>query len=110
MKIPSLTKIPRHKRFNFEPRYYDAVKEDISERTERIRTGKNQETSGDYRNNISEAFRKRAQSNRKDGVRQGIFVVFFAAIAIGYFQYGNVIFYAFLALIPLYIFMKLRRR
>ncbi|MFC2125799.1 hypothetical protein ACFLU5_13405 [Bacteroidota bacterium] len=110
MKIPSLTKIPGHRRFNFEPRYYDPVKEDISERTKRINAELKKESSGDYRHNISEAFRHRAYTNRKEGVTQWMFIVFFAAIFVGYLYYGNIIFYAFLALIPLYIFIKLRRR
>ena len=36
MKFPSLSRIPKNKRFNFEPRYYDPIKEDIQNRTERI--------------------------------------------------------------------------
>ena len=110
MKIPSLTRIPGHRHFQFEPRYYDPVKEDVSERTKRINAELKQENSGDYKHNISEAFKRRAYSERKDGINQWIFIVFFAAIFAGYFYYGNVIFYAFLALIPLYIFIKLRRR
>ena len=109
MKIPSLTKIPDHKRFNFEPRYYDSVKEDIAERTSRIKAELKQEQNRDYRKNISEAFSRRVRSDKRAGVTQWTFVVFFAAILIGYLYYGSMILYAFLALIPLYILYKLRR-
>ncbi len=37
MKIPSLSRLPGYKRFNFEARYYDSIKEDIKNRTERIK-------------------------------------------------------------------------
>ena len=37
MKIPSIVKIPSHKRFDFQPRHYDPVKEELQERVERIK-------------------------------------------------------------------------
>ncbi|GAB4326843.1 MAG: hypothetical protein OHK0038_00310 [Flammeovirgaceae bacterium] len=33
MKVPSIFKLPQHKRFHFTPRYYDPIKEDIANRT-----------------------------------------------------------------------------
>lgn len=37
MKLPSLVKIPKYKRFEFRPRYYDPVKEELEERVEKIK-------------------------------------------------------------------------
>ena len=36
MKLPSLSKLPKYRRFDFQPRYYDPVKEELQERVERI--------------------------------------------------------------------------
>ena len=36
-KIPSFFNTPKNRRFNLEPRYYDPVKEELSERESRIR-------------------------------------------------------------------------
>lgn len=37
MKLPSLVKIPKHKRFEFVPRHYDEQKEELLERVEKIK-------------------------------------------------------------------------
>jgi len=36
MKLPSISKIPKFKRFDYQPRYYDPAKEELQERVERI--------------------------------------------------------------------------
>lgn len=36
-KLPSLFKTPRHKKFEFKPRYYDEAKERINERREQLK-------------------------------------------------------------------------
>lgn len=36
-KIPSLFKTPRHKQFEFKPRYYNEAKERINERREQLK-------------------------------------------------------------------------
>ncbi len=43
MKLPSLTKIPRHRRFEYTPRYYDPAAEELRARTEQIRREVEQE-------------------------------------------------------------------
>jgi len=37
VKLPSLVKIPKHKQFDFAPRYYDEQKEELLERVEKIK-------------------------------------------------------------------------
>jgi hypothetical protein len=109
MKIPSLSRLPKNKRFNFQPRYYDPIKEEIEERTSRVRQELG--SSGEYyREHISSAFRQRSRRQQTSGILQFIFVISFAVIFFGYIYFGSLIFYAFLILIPLYIWIKKRQR
>ncbi len=110
MRLPTLTRLPKNKRFNFQPRYYDPIKEELQERTSRIKSELNQSTSASYRENISVAFRRRKRADKKSGVMQFGFVIFFALIFIGYLTYGEKIFFSFLILIPIYIWLKRKRR
>lgn len=109
MKIPSLSRLPKNKRFNFQPRYYDPIKEEIEERTSRIKQeiGSSREY---YREHISSGFRSRARREKTSGILQFIFVISFVIIFFGYIYFGSQIFYAFLLLIPVYIWMKRRNR
>ena len=109
MKLPSLSRLPKNKRFNFQPRYYDPIKEEIEERTSRIR--KELGDSDEYfREHISNAFRRRARTEKTSGIMQFILIISFIVIFFGYIYLGNQIFYLFLLLIPLYIWMKRRNR
>jgi hypothetical protein len=109
MKLPSLTRLPKNNRFNFQPRYYDPIKEEIEERTSRIKKELG-ESDEYYREHISSAFRRRARTQKTSGILQFIFIISFVFISFGYIYFGNQIFYAFLILIPLYIWMKRRSR
>ena len=109
MKLPSLTRLTKNKRFNFEPRYYDPIKEEIEERTSMIR--KEIGDSDEYfREHISSAFRRRARTEKTSGILQFILIISFVIIFFGYIYFGNQVFYLFLILIPLYIWMKRRNR
>ena len=110
MRIPTLSRLPKNKRFNFQPRYYDPIKEEIEERTSRIKSEMDVTTSDAYRENISAAFRRRSRAEKKSGVMQFAFVILFLLIFIGYLTFGEKIFFSFLLLIPVYIWLKLKRR
>lgn len=110
MRIPTLSRLPKNKRFNFQPRYYDPIKEEIEERTSRIKSEMDVNTSDAYRENISAAFRRRSRAEKKSGVMQFAFVILFLLIFIGYLTFGEKIFFSFLLLIPVYIWLKLKRR
>ena len=43
MKLPSIFKTASHQRFSIKPRYYDPIKEEIEERTSRIKKELEQE-------------------------------------------------------------------
>jgi len=108
MKIPSLLRVPKNKRFNFQPRHYDPIKEEIEDRTERIKSELNDREF--YREHISQAFRRREKRERTSGILQLFFVITFALIIFGYIYFGTQILYTFLILIPLYIWMRRKRR
>ena len=107
MKIPSLSRLPKNKRFNFQPRYYDPIKEEMEERTSRIKKELGS-SSEYYREHISSGFRRRVRREKTSGFMQLIFVIFFVIIFFGYIYFGSQVFYAFLILIPVYIWLKSR--
>ena len=112
MKIPSLTRLPRHRRFHIEPRYYDPIKEDIAVRTSRIEQEIRQVSSpaAQHRRSLEGAFGRSAQqrSQSASGLQFIIMLVLFAVI-FGYIYYGNVVFYALILTAPLYFLLRLRR-
>lgn len=111
MKIPSLTRIPNHKRFNFEPRYYDPVKEDIEERTARIEQEIRQ-FNGDrvsQRLGIAGSFARRANYTKNASILQLLIMIFLISLFGGYLLYGNSIFYVFLLIVPVYFYFRLKR-
>ncbi|MGB3848745.1 MAG: hypothetical protein WA958_02160 [Tunicatimonas sp.] len=112
MKIPSLTPLPRHRRFHIEPRYYDPIKEDIAVRTSRIEQEIRQVSSSaeQHRRSLEGAFGRSAQhrSQRASGLQFLIMLILFALI-FGYIYYGNVVFYALILTAPVYFLLRLRR-
>jgi Flp pilus assembly protein TadB len=120
MKIPSLfTKTPPHRKFSYEPRFYNPELEERKEREERIR--KELEEKGadsieqvtDHRSRISGSFKsaKRTASRQSDssaGLIRLIIVTFLAIWLIAFLQFGNVAFYALLLFVPFYLLLKFR--
>jgi len=108
MRFPSLFPTKATNRFNFEPRYYDPIKEDIAQRTARIK----QELSGDknsnYRANFSYAFSRKAPQSNKSGLIQFSLIAGMFGIFFGYLFYGNIAIYILLAGIAVYLFYRLR--
>lgn len=108
MKFPSLFRTPTHKRFHFEPRYYDPIKEDIARRTARIKQELSGDKSNNYRANISSAFARKSRQSNKSGLIQfsliaGMFCAFF-----GYIYYGNIALYIMLSIMAAYLLYRLR--
>lgn len=92
-KFPSLFKLPTHLQFNYEPRYYDPVKDDIEERTAIIKHDLRFNKEDEYnRSAIQYAFAKRLKAERKTSVLQYIvlLVVFLTlVITVGFLYFGN---------------------
>ena len=119
MKIPSLFgRIPKHQRFTFEPRFYDAQKEEREERNRQIRQDteneKNKSVAG-YQTRIKGSF---GSARRRSPISSGdlrtplirLAVLFFLVLFIvTYLQWGNKALYGFLAFIPVYAWMKFRK-
>ena len=111
MKIPSLTRLPNHQRFRFEPRYYDPVKEDIAERTSRIeqeiRQVSSHESTG--RRSLNGAFARRTHQARSASVLQFVIMVVLFAIIFGYIYFGNAALYVLILIAPVYFLIRLRK-
>jgi hypothetical protein len=111
MKFPSLTHLPAHRRFTVEPRYYDPVKEDIEERTSRIKQEISQVRAGEIRSTsgISGSFARRASYTKNANILQMVILFCLITLIAGYLFYGNDIFYIFLLVIPIYFFFRIRK-
>ena len=119
MKLPSLFgRIPKHQRFNFEPRFYDAQKEEREERNRRIQNEeenkKNNSIKG-YQTRIKGSFssaRKRSQVSSSDlqtSLMRLAVLFFLVLFIVAYLQWGNKALYGLLAFIPFYAWIKFRK-
>ena len=109
MKFPSLSRMPRHKRFTFEPRYYDPIKEDIQNRTERIKGEIKQTSSHAYREHIKSAYATRARREKSTNFMQLLLILILLGTFFGWIFYGNLVLYAFVVIFPIYIFLRTRK-
>lgn len=108
MKFPSLFRTPTNKRFHFEPRYYDPVKEEIARRTARIEREMSQDQTNNYRSNISNAFaRKPRQSNKTGLIQFSLIAILFCGI-FGWLFYGDIVLYIILGIMAFYLILRLR--
>ena len=109
MKLPSIIKIPSYQRFNYEPRHYDPVKDDIDERRRRIRRSLEAEKKrGEYssRSRLEGSFRRRKAVEDNAGfLRLIIGAVLFAGV-IGYLYFGNIAIYLAAGLVLTYVVIK----
>ncbi len=98
MKLPSLFKTYQHKRFEYEPRYYDEVKEDIEKRTQRIRQelGKDIGTESSRISQIRGSFQNIRTENEKKGIPFiFVLIILLSSATFGYIYFGKIeIFYA----------------
>ncbi len=111
MKFPSLIRLPRNKRFNFEPRYYDPIKEDIENRVAQIKSEMNCNDGEIYKSSISGSFRRNIESNAKSTPALLQFIIFTLLLGsfVGWLFYGNLVLYILAAFVPVYLFLRLRR-
>ncbi len=116
MKLPSLTKQAKYQRFQVVPRYYDPIKEDIANRTSRIKAemgmsdadidvGYSSQISGSFRKNMKHA---KGQVDKTAMMRLIIFVVL-VLFAGGFVYIGTEIFYLTLLYVPFYLWKKIRK-
>ena len=113
-KIPSLFRVAKNKRFNYEPWYYDPVKEEIRERENRIKRemqlDKGEIPEGYIEhasNNIRGAFRRGSTAKRdKAGmIRAFIFLILVGGL-VSFWYLGKDSVYLLLVFIPIYFLVK----
>jgi hypothetical protein len=121
MKIPSVfTKAPSHKKFSFTPRYFDDQEEQRKEREDRIKKelaredGKEVEIDPGYRTRISGSFRstKKTITPRVDpsvNILRLIILLVLVVFLIAYLQFGNDVVYGLVVIVPLYLYVRLRK-
>ncbi len=111
MKIPSIIKIPKHQRYSVTPRYYDPVKEEIEQRTSRIKKElENKENGIDSSSAISGTFSsKRNHSEKGSSYFQLLLIVDLLGSFIGYLQWGNTALYFLACSLFFLIYLKMKR-
>ena len=117
MKLPSLMKKAKYQRFEVIPRYYDPIKEDIENRTSRIKAElglTEDDTDLGYSSQISGSFRKNMKHATGNGMGQTMMLRLVIMIALvmfagGFVYIGSDIFYLALLYIPFYLWKKFKR-
>ena len=109
MKFPSLSRMPGYKKFNFEPRYYDPIKEDIQNRTERIKGELKITSPQNHREYLKMAFRNKMKREKSSSFMQLLLVVIMLGGFGGWLIFGNVALYFFIVVFPLYIYIRTRK-
>lgn len=107
MRFPSLIRLPKNKQYQIKPRYYDPVKEEIAERTERIR----QEMKGEISNMPSGriTFERKAAPLPSSSMLQLIIITILLGLIVGWLYVGNDIIYFIFALAPVYLWVRFRK-
>ncbi|NQZ77424.1 MAG: hypothetical protein HRT61_15185 [Ekhidna sp.] len=108
MRFPSLFRLPRHQQFRIQPRYYDPVKEEIQERTDRIQGELDGKGAGTYQpSKIS--FKRKAKSAPATSMIQLGIAALLGLMVLGWLQFGNEIFYYILwVIVPAYFIYRIR--
>lgn len=111
MRIPTLTRLPNYRKFNFEPRYYDPIKEDIEERTSRIKQELRQHSyNSSYQSSgINGSFARRASYTRSSNILQVVIMITLFTFFFGYLYFGNNIFYILLLVGPIYVYFRFKQ-
>lgn len=110
MRFPSFIKVARFRRFELTPRYYDPIKEEIEERTERIRRemiGHGQDAEGYSPTRIS--FERRTSSVPNTSMMQMLIAAILGSLVVGWLYFGNDIFYALWLAVPVYLYFRLKK-
>lgn len=107
MRFPSFIKLPGYKRFEITPRYYDPIKEEIRERTARI---KREMETGEAEYTPSKiTFERTSKSIPNTSFLQMLIAACLGLLCVGWLYFGNDIFYALWLVMPIYLFIRLRK-
>jgi hypothetical protein len=106
MKLPSIIKIPHYQKFNYEPRYYDPIKEEIEERRSKIRRRLAVDKKAGTRTRMEGAFTRKVPHEEKSGfIRLFVGVILFSGI-VGFLYFGNIAIYVTMAVVLGYLLLK----
>lgn len=106
MKLPSISKIPKYQKFNYTPRYYDPIKEDLEQRTAMIRRDLEANVTSGRQSPLRNAFRRRSVERNKSNITQLFLIILLLGTFFGYIYYGNEVIYLFIVVIPIYILLR----
>lgn len=117
MKLPSLMKKAKYQRYEVTPRYYDPIKEDIENRTSRIKSemGLSDESLDlGFNSQISGSFRKNMKHATGNGMGQTmmlrlVIMIVLVMFAGGFVYVGSDIFYLALLYIPFYLWKRFKK-
>lgn len=110
MRFPSFIRLPRHQRFQYEPRYYDPVKEDLEQRTKFIKKQLTEESNESHRERISAQWQRKERQSQKSSVLQLIILAVLVTTVVAYFYFGNVGIYGVMGIFALfYIIFKFKQ-
>ena len=87
-KIPSLFKTPRHKNFEFKPRYYNEAQERINERREQLKKegfSSDDEKIGLIKYRINQKFQRQQYKKSKKQANSRIFIVIALILLVLYY-------------------------
>ena len=108
MRFPSLFRVSRYQRFEIKPRYYDPIKEEIEERTRRIKESMDGNDNGEY-TPAQISFKRKAKSAPATSMIQLGIAALLGVMLLGWLQFGNEIFYYLLwIIVPGYLFYRLK--
>lgn len=108
MRFPSLFRLPKHQQFRIKPRYYDPVKEEIKERTERIKEQMEGKEGGNYQPSKINFKRKTKSAPATSMLQLGI-ASLLGLMVLGWLQFGNEVFYYLLwIIVPVYLIYRLK--
>lgn len=108
MRFPSLFRLPKHQQFRIQPRYYDPVKEEIKERTERIKEQMDGQEAGNYQPSKIN-FKRKTKSAPLTSMIQLAIAALLGLMVIGWLQFGNEVFtYVLWVIVPIYLLYRLK--
>lgn len=120
MKVPSIVRLPKYKSFSYEPRHYDPIREEIEERTDRIRREleaenliKKKEKDAEENSKYSSStisFRRKERSNNNATLLQLVIAAILGGIFVGWIYYGNQVFYSLILVFPVYVYLRFKAR
>ena len=119
LKFPSLFgKIPRHQRFTYEPRFYDAQAEERKVRNARLvpEVTTEQATVVDLKKRMSGSFKSARKLSKSSGTGMSTVMVrllinlLLVLLLIGWLQWGNSVLYSLFLIIPVYVWFRLFKR